>query len=72
MTAIIDLGHLGLGLTLGVTDSDVFKMICRPDLGVVHTGPKALASSGLIGAWFQAPSQSCPLTWPAPSSGRQE
>ena len=72
--AIIDLGHLGLGLTLKSAGSDAFKMICRPDLGVAYTGPKALASSDLIGAWFQAPSQYCPLAWPArhPPGGRND
>ena len=33
--------------------------------GMAHTVPTASASSDLIGAWPLAPSQSCPLTWPA-------
>ena len=55
-------GHLGSGLTLDVTGRDAFKMICRPDLEVAHTVSTASVSSDLIGAWPQAPSQSCPLT----------
>ena len=33
--------------------------------GMAHTVPTASASCDLIGAWPHAPSQSCPLTWPA-------
>ena len=55
---MMDLGHLGSGLTLKVTGLDAFKMICRPDLEVAHTVSTALVSSDLIGAWPQAPSQS--------------
>ena len=73
-TAIIVLGHLGSGLTPNGVGSDAFDLICRPDPGMAHSRLKALASSDLIGAWFQAPSQSCPLAWPArhPSGGKYE
>ena len=54
-------GHLNPGLTLGMTGRDALNMICRPGVEVTHPVPTAMASSDLIGAWRQAPSQSCPL-----------
>ena len=63
VTAMMGPGHLDQGLTLDVTGTNAFKMICRPDPRWPQTVPTASVSSDLIGAWLQAPSQSCPLTW---------
>ena len=65
LTAIMFPGHFRPSLTPNGVGSDAFDLICRPDPGMAHSGLKALASSDLIGAWFHAPSQSCPLAWPA-------
>ena len=55
-------GHLGPDLTLSVAGGNAFKVICRSGVEVAQTVSTVLASSDLIGAWLQAPSQLCPLT----------
>ena len=50
LTAMIYLCHPGSDLTLSLTGSDAFRMICRLDLGMAETAPTAIVSSDLIGA----------------------
>ena len=50
-----------------------FNLICRLEPRCPRSA-FGKASSDLIGAWPHAPSQSCPLTWPArhPPGGRND
>ena len=41
LTAMMDSGHLGTGLTVGLTGWNAFIVICRLDLEMAHTASTA-------------------------------
>ena len=44
LTAMMDSGHLGPGLTVGLTGWNAFVVICRLDLEMAHTASPAMGA----------------------------
>ena len=44
LTAMMDSGHLGPSLTVGLTGWNAFAVICRLDLEMAHTASPAMGA----------------------------